>query len=107
MPLEYRVKRVREGRSFIVRQVEVVQHSRVVFTVTISFMRQDPKVQKTLNHARSLPTNALAKLDSITRGTPATSQNRELSVTELKGITGTAPFVEERVGIENGQFFPS
>jgi acyl-CoA thioesterase-2 len=43
-PLSYRVHRVRDGRSFSLRQVDADQDGRRVFTATVSFQRPTPGV---------------------------------------------------------------
>ena len=42
LPLDYKVTRVREGRSFATRSVEVAQGGEVIFTMIASFHRPEP-----------------------------------------------------------------
>ncbi|WP_167760605.1 acyl-CoA thioesterase domain-containing protein [Blastococcus sp. CT_GayMR16] len=44
-PLQYRVSRVRDGRSFTLRQVDADQDGRRVFTATVSFHRTGPDTE--------------------------------------------------------------
>jgi acyl-CoA thioesterase-2 len=42
VPIEYRVERMRDGRSFVTRSVRASQEGRPIFTVTCSFHRDEP-----------------------------------------------------------------
>ena len=51
VPLIYLVDRVRDGRSFTTRRVSVVQHGKVIFTLSASFHHPETG----LLHARAMP----------------------------------------------------
>lgn len=40
-PVTYQVERIRDGKSFATRRVDAIQDERVVFTLTVSFHRQE------------------------------------------------------------------
>lgn len=66
VPIEYRVERVRDGRSFATRTVEAVQRGEVIFTLTASFHRDEPGAEYQLAmptgvaHPTTLPPGGVA-----------------------------------------------
>ncbi|PAV82247.1 hypothetical protein WR25_24503 [Diploscapter pachys] len=42
-PLEYRVRRIRDGRSFCTREVDAVQNGKAAFSMQISFHKPEPQ----------------------------------------------------------------
>ncbi|KAI9721778.1 MAG: hypothetical protein M1812_002113 [Candelaria pacifica] len=55
IPICYHVEHVREGKSFVTRTVQARQRGRCIFTVTMSFMREDSGGQRLLEHAAKIP----------------------------------------------------
>ena len=57
MPILIHVERVRDGRSFATRTVQARQRGRCVFTVTMSFVREDSggRAESQVRHARPMP----------------------------------------------------
>jgi acyl-CoA thioesterase II len=51
-PIEYRVQRLRDGRSFATRVVQAVQHDRIILHASLSFHTPEPVA---LEHQRSAP----------------------------------------------------
>lgn len=51
LPLDYNVTRVRDGRSFATRSVEVAQSGEVIFTMIASFHRTEPGEEYQVNRA--------------------------------------------------------
>jgi acyl-CoA thioesterase len=52
-PIVHRVKRTRDGRSFLARSVESTQRGRVIFKLSASFHRPEP--DKGINHQPAMP----------------------------------------------------
>ena len=42
MPILYEVDRIRDGRSFTTRRVVAIQHGHAIFTMAVSFHRDEP-----------------------------------------------------------------
>ncbi|KAF1976306.1 Thioesterase/thiol ester dehydrase-isomerase [Bimuria novae-zelandiae CBS 107.79] len=55
IPIIYHVERVRSGKSFATRTVQARQRGKVIFTTTISFVRQNSAGEKVLQHAVEMP----------------------------------------------------
>ncbi|CAI6336722.1 unnamed protein product [Periconia digitata] len=55
IPIIYHVERVRSGKSFVTRTVQARQRGRVIFTTTVSFVRQNSGGEKLVQHAVSKP----------------------------------------------------
>ncbi|KAL5413592.1 hypothetical protein PMIN03_003630 [Paraphaeosphaeria minitans] len=51
IPVMYHVERVRSGKSFATRTVQARQRGNIIFTTTISFVRQNSAGDKVLEHA--------------------------------------------------------
>lgn len=55
VPVVYRVRDVRQGRSFAIRMVEATQRARCIFTTTLSFVRRGSAGARVLEHALPMP----------------------------------------------------
>lgn len=55
LPLIYHVERVRSGKSFATRTVQARQRGRVIFTTTMSFVRQNSGGKELVEHAYPMP----------------------------------------------------
>lgn len=55
VPVIYHVERIRDGRSFCTRTVQARQKARVIFTVTLSFMRERDQSEKLVEHDVAFP----------------------------------------------------
>lgn len=55
IPILYHVERVRDGKSFITRTVQARQRGAVIFTTTMSFMKQGSGGQKSVQHQVEMP----------------------------------------------------
>ena len=55
IPVIYHVERIREGRSYITRTVQARQRGRVIFTTTLSFVKENSGGKKVVQHEVSMP----------------------------------------------------
>ncbi|KAF2651714.1 Thioesterase/thiol ester dehydrase-isomerase [Lophiostoma macrostomum CBS 122681] len=55
IPLIYHVERVRSGKSFATRTVQARQRGRVIFTTTMSFVRENSGGEQRVEHAAKMP----------------------------------------------------
>jgi acyl-CoA thioesterase 8 len=55
IPVIYHVERVRDGKSFATRTVQARQHGKVIFTTTMSFVKEGTGGQKKVEHAAKKP----------------------------------------------------
>lgn len=55
IPIIYHVERVRSGKSFATRTVQARQRGKVIFTTTMSFVRQNSGGEKLVEHAYPMP----------------------------------------------------
>ncbi|KAF2124692.1 Thioesterase/thiol ester dehydrase-isomerase [Dothidotthia symphoricarpi CBS 119687] len=55
IPIIYHVERVRSGKSFATRTVQARQRGKVIFTTTMSFVRQNSAGDKLVEHAYPMP----------------------------------------------------
>jgi acyl-CoA thioesterase 8 len=55
IPIIYHVERIRSGRSFATRTVQARQKGNVIFTTTMSFMKEGSGGNKLVEHARPMP----------------------------------------------------
>lgn len=55
IPIIYHVERVRSGKSFATRTVQARQRGKVIFTTTLSFVRQNSGGEKLVQHATKMP----------------------------------------------------
>ena len=67
-PITYRVRRVRDGKNFVHRQVEAQQKGKTIFTATLSFVRDGSEGREKLEHAVNMPTNVIAPPDYRSEG---------------------------------------
>ena len=55
VPVIYHVERIRSGRSFATRTVQARQKGKVIFTTTMSFMKEGSGGKKLVEHFRPMP----------------------------------------------------
>ncbi|KAF2430847.1 Thioesterase/thiol ester dehydrase-isomerase [Tothia fuscella] len=55
IPVVYHVEHVRDGRSYITRTVQARQRAKVIFTTTMSFVREGAGGKELLEHAAEMP----------------------------------------------------
>jgi acyl-CoA thioesterase II len=55
IPVIYHVEHVRSGKSFATRTVQARQRGNVIFTTTMSFMREGSGGKETVQHAVGMP----------------------------------------------------
>lgn len=55
IPILYHVERVRSGKSFATRTVQARQRGKVIFTTTLSFVRQNSGGDKKVEHTYPMP----------------------------------------------------
>jgi acyl-CoA thioesterase len=55
VPVIYHVERIRSGRSFATRTVQARQKGKVIFTTTMSFMKEGAGGAKLVEHFRPMP----------------------------------------------------
>jgi acyl-CoA thioesterase 8 len=55
IPIIYHVEHVREGRSYAVRTVQARQRGRVIFTTTMSFVKENSGGKQQIEHAYDMP----------------------------------------------------
>lgn len=55
VPILYHVERVREGRSFCTRTVQARQRGKAIFTVTMSFTKENSGGEQQVQHAVAMP----------------------------------------------------
>lgn len=84
IPVIYHVERVRQGRSFATRTVQARQRGGVIFTVTMSFTREDSAGTKKIEHAAKMPQ------------VPPPVDLSEENEADLR-----SPFVIQRIGMTN------
>ncbi|PVH91794.1 acyl-CoA thioesterase [Periconia macrospinosa] len=67
IPIIYHVERVRSGKSFVTRTVQARQRGKVIFTTTISFVRQNSGGERLVKHAVEKPPvpDAVEGMDDI------------------------------------------
>jgi acyl-CoA thioesterase 8 len=90
IPIIYHVERVRSGKSFATRTVQARQRGRVIFTTTMSFVKQNSGGKKKVEHNYPMP------------DVPAPDED----VDDMEGQSeGHSPFQSQRLPIENGECF--
>ena len=88
IPIIYHVERVRSGKSFATRTVQARQRGKVIFTTTMSFVRQNSGGEKKVEHAYPMPA----------------VPGPEDGLDDLEASSGgTSPFQSQRLPIENGE----
>ncbi|KAF2120296.1 thioesterase-like superfamily-domain-containing protein [Lophiotrema nucula] len=86
IPIIYHVERVRSGKSFATRTVQARQRGKVIFTTTMSFVKQDSGGEKKVEHSTIMP------------DVPAPVEGMD----DLDaGGTSTQPFQSQRIEILN------
>jgi acyl-CoA thioesterase 8 len=91
IPIIYHVERVRSGKSFATRTVQARQRGKVIFTTTMSFVRQNSAGEKKVEHAHPMP-----KVPGPEEG---------LDTLEIEDH-GKSAFMSYRLPIENGKSNP-
>lgn len=86
IPIIYHVERVRSGKSFATRTVQARQRGKVIFTTTMSFVRQNSAGPKTVDHAYPMP-DVPGPVESTDSLETSTNSN--------------GPFVSQQLPIEN------
>jgi acyl-CoA thioesterase 8 len=87
IPILYHVERVRSGKSFATRTVQARQRGKVIFTTTMSFVRQNSGGDQKVEHAHPMPK------------VPGPSDDQD--DVDLNG-DNKGPFQSYRLDIENG-----
>jgi acyl-CoA thioesterase 8 len=85
IPVIYHVERVRDGKSFVTRTVQARQRGRVIFTTTMSFVKEGTGGKKLVEHATAMP------------DVPPPSEER--SARQAGGEEG--PFESQKIDITN------
>ncbi|KAH7389857.1 thioesterase-like superfamily-domain-containing protein [Pyrenochaeta sp. MPI-SDFR-AT-0127] len=85
IPIIYHVERVRSGKSFATRTVQARQRGKVIFTTTMSFVRQNSGGEQKVEHVYPMPDvpGPVEGMDDL----------------EMNG--GRSPFQSQRLAIEN------
>ncbi|KAH7406833.1 thioesterase-like superfamily-domain-containing protein [Phaeosphaeria sp. MPI-PUGE-AT-0046c] len=86
IPIIYHVERVRSGKSFATRTVQARQRGKVIFTTTMSFVRQNSGGKKLVEHAYPMP-----NVPGPTDGMDDIDANPD----------GKSPFQSQRLPIDN------
>lgn len=87
IPIMYHVERVRDGRSFATRTVQARQRGKVIFTTTMSFVREGAGGKNLVEHAVNMPPVP----DPVEQTHQLPLPQGELS-----------PFESQQIGIHNG-----
>ncbi|KAF1844148.1 Thioesterase/thiol ester dehydrase-isomerase [Cucurbitaria berberidis CBS 394.84] len=85
IPLIYHVERVRSGKSFATRTVQARQRGKVIFTTTMSFVRQNSGGEQQVEHAYPM------------QDVPGPVEDMD----DLEVNGGHSPFQSQRMPIEN------
>ncbi|PIO52410.1 hypothetical protein TELCIR_26284, partial [Teladorsagia circumcincta] len=89
LPVQYHVRRVRDGRSFCTRTVEAIQEGKIVFTLQVSFHVLEPDAAVHQDTMPDVP--SWKELKSMTDLVP-------WLMTEItEGRIQVAPVVEKRL----------
>jgi acyl-CoA thioesterase II len=88
IPVIYHVERVRSGKSFATRTVQARQRGKVIFTTTMSFVRQNSGGATKVEHFVPMPDVPGPNEDDL----------------ELHS-NGHSPFQSQGIAIENGSYF--
>lgn len=87
LPIKYQVERVRDGKSFITRNVRAMQNGNPIFTTTMSFAKTDSGEKRLVEHAEPMPSKI-----------PVPEDDNEDALGP-KGGTQEVPYINKRVGI--------
>ena len=92
IPIIYHVERVRSGKSFATRTVQARQRGKVIFTTTMSFVRENSGGEQRVEHAAKMPDvpQPITGMDDLDYGG-----------------TSTGPFQSQRIEILNSMIMPS
>ena len=90
IPIIYHVERVRSGKSYATRTVQARQRGRVIFTTTMSFVRQNSGGAKKVEHVYPMP------------DVPGPIEDLDDQGAHTSDFT---PFQSQRLPIENGEYF--
>jgi acyl-CoA thioesterase II len=92
IPIIYHVERVRSGKSFATRTVQARQRGKVIFTTTMSFVRENSGGDERVEHAVKMPVvpQPVTGMDDL----------------EYGGAS-TGPFQSQRIEILNSMIEPS
>ncbi|KAH6647012.1 acyl-CoA thioesterase [Truncatella angustata] len=85
VPILYHVERVREGRSFCTRTVQARQRGKAIFTVTMSFTKDNSGGREQVSHAAAMPSGVKPPPDDY----------------EEDFGNGTSPFESYRIEVTN------
>lgn len=85
IPIIYHVERVRDGKSFATRTVQARQRGHPIFTVTMSFVRENSGGKELVEHATDMPEVP----------GPIAEEAMQLPTGD------DSPFISQRVGISN------
>jgi len=88
IPIIYHVERVRSGKSFATRTVQARQRGKVIFTTTMSFVRQNSGGEQLVEHHHPMP------------DVPGPTDGLDDLVGDSEG---NSPFKSQRLPIENGK----
>lgn len=88
IPIIYHVERVRSGKSFATRTVQARQRGKVIFTTTMSFVKQNSGGRQKVEHAHPMP-----EVPGPTEG----MDDQDLHA------GGRSPFQSQRLPIEHGK----
>ena len=89
IPILYHVERVRSGKSFATRTVQARQRGKVIFTTTISFVRQNSGGDKLVEHATEMAQDVPGPVE-------------DMDDLDYGGNT-TGPFQSQRIEILNSE----
>lgn len=92
IPVIYHVERVRSGKSYATRTVQARQRGKVIFTTTMSFVRQNSGGTNKIEHFHPMPDVPAPKEGSDDLRAPG---------------TGQSPFQTHILPIENGECLPA
>jgi acyl-CoA thioesterase 8 len=92
IPILYHVERVRSGKSFATRTVQARQRGKVIFTTTISFVRQNSGGEKLVEHATEMAKDVPGPVE-------------DMDDLDYGGNT-TGPFQSQRIEILNSRRRP-
>jgi acyl-CoA thioesterase 8 len=91
IPVIYHVERVRSGRSFVTRTVQARQKGNVIFTTTMSFVREGAGGEKKIEHTLNMPyvpgpdDEAVQDITLMDRG-PIASKSIDIYNSGLQGL---------------------
>jgi acyl-CoA thioesterase II len=93
IPIIYHVERVRSGKSFATRTVQARQRGKVIFTTTLSFVRQNSGGERLVQHATKMPEvpPPVEGMDDLDHG----------------GDASSGPFQSQRIEILNSMTIPA